>query len=105
MELTDRDIDSAKKILAYFWGQSAADWKVNKEVLDVLSEMLTCEGKCSKAMDLVPRPGFRINASYLRRQLAGIARRLAFDGRSYYACKVAVAYKYKERVKIASEGL
>jgi hypothetical protein len=78
---------------------------VNKKVLDVFGEMLAKEGHCSKAMDLVPRPGFAVNASYIKRQLRSIARRVSSGGHSYHACKVAVAFKYKDRVKIASEGL
>jgi hypothetical protein len=78
---------------------------VNKEVLEVIGEMLINESNCSKAMDLVPRPSYRIDARYIKRQLRGIARRVASGDHSYYACQVAVAYKYKDRVKLASEGL
>lgn len=89
----------------FFWGRSAGDWKVNKEVLDVVGEILTKESHSSKAMDFVPRPGFKVDAGYIRRQLSGIARRLASGDHSYHACQVAIAYKYKDRVKLASEGL
>ncbi|MCU7844604.1 MAG: hypothetical protein KZQ93_12270 [Candidatus Thiodiazotropha sp. (ex Monitilora ramsayi)] len=89
----------------FFGGRSAGDWKVNKEVLDVIGEMLARESNCSKAMDLVPRPGFRIDAGYIKRQLRDIARRVTSGDHSYYACQIAVSYKYKDRVKLASEGL
>ncbi len=105
MELTERDIEDAQQILVFFWGRSAGNWSVNKEVLDVIGDMLAKESNCSKAMDLVPRPGFRIDASYIKRQLREIARRVASGDHSYYACQVAVAYKCKDRVKLASEGL
>ena len=105
MELTERDISDAQKIMAFFWGTSAGNWKVNKKVLELLGEMLAKEGNCSKAMDFVPRPSSSVNASYIKRQLKGIARRMSSGDQSYHACKVAVAFKYKDRVKIASEGL
>ncbi len=105
MELSERDVSDAQEIMAFFWGKSAGNWKVNKKVLDILGEMLGNEGNCSKAMDLVPRPGFAVNVSYIKRQLNDIARRVSSGSHSYYACKVAVAFKYKDRVKFASEGL
>ena len=95
----------AKRNMVFFCGRSAEDWKVNKEVLEVLAEMLSKENNCSMAMDLVPRPAYRIDASYIKRELGNIARRVASGDHSYYACQVAAAFKYKDRVKLASEGL
>jgi hypothetical protein len=104
MEITEKDVYDAKTILAYFWGASAGDWPLNKRVLEVIGEMLSKDKNCSKAMDFVPRPGFAVNANYIRRQLGGIARRLASGDHSYEACKLAIAYAYKGKVKAASMG-
>jgi hypothetical protein len=76
MEITEKDKYNTKMILVYFWGTSAGDWPVNRKVLEVLGEMLSKDKNCSRAMDFVPRPGFVINASHIRRQLSGIARRI-----------------------------
>lgn len=104
MEITEKDKYDAKRILVYFWGTSAGDWPINSKVLEVLGEMLGKDKNCSKAMDFVPRPGFPINASYIRRQLSGIARRITSGDHSYDACRLAIAYQYKGKVKAASMG-
>jgi hypothetical protein len=104
MELTEKDIYDAKAILVYFWGRGAGDWPINKHVLEVLGEMLSKDKNCSKAMDLVPRPGFPIDARYIKRQLRGIARRIISGDHSYEVCKLAIAYRYKGKVKAASMG-
>jgi hypothetical protein len=104
MEITDKDVYDAKAILTYFWGTSAGDWPINKGVLEVIGEMLSKDKNCSKAMDLVPRPGFAVNAGYIRSQLSGIARRITSGDHSYDACRLAIAYQYKGKVKAASMG-
>lgn len=40
MELSERGVFDAQQTMAYFWGKSAGNRKVNKKVLDVFGEML-----------------------------------------------------------------
>lgn len=96
MEISERDVMHARQILAFFWG-------INKRVLDLLGEMLSRNDHCSKALDLVPRPGFPVNASYIKRQLRDIARRITSDDHSYEICKTFLAANYKSVIRIASE--
>jgi hypothetical protein len=103
MEITDRDLMDARKILVFFWGREAENWNINKQVLDLLGEMLGKSEHCSKAMDLVPRPGFPIDAKYIKSQLRGIARRIASGDHSYEICKIFLAANYKSIIRIASE--
>lgn len=103
MEITDRDVMDARRILVFFWGREAESWTVNERVLGLLGEMLSKSDHCAKAMDLVPRPGFPVNASYIKRQLRNIARRIASGDHSYEICKIFLSANYKSAIKIAGE--
>jgi hypothetical protein len=103
MEITDRDVTDAQKILVFFWGREAENWNINKRVLDLLGEMLSKSEHCSKAMDLVPRPGFPVDARYIKSQLRGIARRITSGDHSYEICKTFLAANYKSVIRIAGE--
>jgi hypothetical protein len=102
--LTERDIRDAQTIMEYFFGQEAGNWRVNDRVMEKLAGMLTRERTCSRAMDLIPRPGF-VDQTYVRRQLAGTARRIRSGDHSYRICKEAVSYGWKRRIQLASQGL
>jgi hypothetical protein len=103
MEITDRDVMDARQILVFFWGREADSWNINKRVLDLLGEMLSKSEHCSKAMDLVPRPGFPVDASYIKRQLRDIARRITSGDHSYEICKIFLSANYKSVIRIAAE--
>ncbi|OOG26468.1 hypothetical protein B1C78_04730 [Thioalkalivibrio denitrificans] len=102
--LTDREKRDARIVLAYFFGQEAADWPVNDRVIEKLGEMLMRENTCSAAMNLVPRPGL-VDKDYIKRQLSGIARRILAGDHAYHICKQAVSYGWKRRIQLASQGL
>ncbi len=103
MEITDRDEMDAKRILVYFWGREAEKWEINKRVLDLLGEMLSRNEHCSKALDFVPRPGFPVDASYIKKQLRDIARRITSGDHSYEICRTFLAANYKSAIRIAGE--
>lgn len=103
MEITDHDETDARKILVFFWGREAENWDINKRVLDLLGEMLSKSEHCSKAMDLVPRPGFPVDARYIKSQLRSIARRITSGDHSYEICKTFLAANYKSVIRIAGE--
>lgn len=92
-----------KKILVFFWGGEAEGWNINKRVLELLGEMLGKSEHCAKAMDTVPRPGFPVDARYIKKQLRGIARRLTSSDHTYNICKVFLAANYKSVIRIAGE--
>jgi hypothetical protein len=103
MEITDHDVMAVRQILVFFWGREAETWNVNKRVLDLLCEMLSRNEHCSKAMNLVPRAVFPIDARYIKRQLRDIARRITSGDHSDEICKIFLAANYKSVIRIASE--
>ncbi len=104
MELTDQEKRDARIIIEGFFGAHVADQiTINKVVLEVLGEMLASNERCSRLMDLVPRPsGFRPGLSYIRRQLRDLARRVASNDSSYLACQNIVAASYRTKLARAS---
>lgn len=103
MEITEREVIDAKKILVFFWGRDAENWRVNTRVLELLGEMLGKSEHCAKAMDIVPRPGFPVDAKYIKKQLQGIARRLMSGDHTYDICRTFLAANYKSAIRIAGE--
>jgi len=88
MVLSEQEVRDAKKILVFFWGRDADGWRINKRVFELLGEMLGKSEHCTKAMDMVQRPGFPVDARYIKKQLRGIACRLTSGDHTYNMCKI-----------------
>ncbi len=103
MEVTESEARDVRTILIAFYGREAESWPINSEVARLLGEMLTKNRRCAEAMDLVPRPGI-VDRAYLRRQLAGIARRILSGDKSYLICERFLALSMKSQIRWASQA-
>ncbi len=103
MEVTDSEARNVRTILIAFYGRQADAWPINSEVVRLVGEMLTRNRRCAEAMDLVPRPGI-VDRAYLRRQLAGIARRILAGDKSYLICERYIALSMKSQIYWASQA-
>lgn len=84
-----------------------ARWQINEEMAEILLEMSSELGNCSKLMALVPRPlppGHRP-----LRYLAGEARRMLLrqlrDDDTYLSCVRVGAAAYRSKFEAANLGL
>lgn len=108
-EYKEVSASNIKAILKSFFGASyASRIEVNDKVVRLTWEMVTSSKSCSKMMDMVPRPaGFIPGASYVAKQLAQLAKRIATskDDSIYKLCKNGSAYQFSRRIQMASSGL
>ena len=105
-EVNPQDI---KMILKSFFGDSfAKSISINDKVVETVWEMVGKSRECTQWMNAVPRPtGIAPGASYIAKQIAGIAFRLGKkdNGQIYDTCKHGVAFGYSTKIRMAAAGL
>jgi hypothetical protein len=98
-----------KAILGDIFGSSnAAHWEMNEEVKEVFNKMLADNMKCSKLIDMVPRPaGWMPGQTYLPKEvISAIYRLLTHDKRHiYWLCSEPMKAKYRSQFEMASLGV
>ena len=67
--------------------------------------MIQADQTCSKAMDLVPRPGAYLNTKDVLKELGKMAKRVLSGDKSYEICKKTVACKWRTEAEMAGQGL
>ncbi|MCP1676540.1 hypothetical protein J2T57_003701 [Natronocella acetinitrilica] len=106
MELTETEEQQLRTVLEGWFGASVVDnWTMNIRLLDVLAEALSRLSVCSEMMDRVPRPMGTPDRGYIRRQLAGMARRARNQDAAYLICRDALRYGYRGAFELAGQGL
>lgn len=107
--MTDREQQELKAILGDIFGSSiAAHWEINEEVKEVFNKMLADNMKCSKLIDMVPRPtGWLPGQTYPPKEvISAIYRLISHDKRQiYWLCNEPMKAKYRSMFEMASQGV
>lgn len=106
MSLSLSEQQDLRVIVNKLWGAHlTAHWEMNEELLRVVTDLINESKFCSKAMDLVPRPGVYLAPADVRKELTRIAKRILREGSSYQICETAVAWSKKQEADAAGQGL
>lgn len=93
-------------VVNYFWEGLAEPHTVNENVAKVIYEALSEVQSCTASIDLVPRPTYTPNASYIVREVSKIGKRIMSGDISVYnACRDRVAVSYRTFIEEALMGL
>ncbi len=107
--LTISEQQELKTILGNIFGNSiVAHWEMTEEVKEVFNKMLADNMKCSKLMDIIPRPaGWIPGQTYLPTQVISAIYRLATHDRKhvYWLCNETMKVKYRSQFEMASVGI
>jgi len=102
------DQEELRKIAISIWGDTAAAWKMNADVGNLLVSVTDEIMQCSAAVGLVPRPTGGVPGwSYLAKNALQIANHIAGISRNriYKACVTSAARNWKSAVHLASMGM
>lgn len=107
--LTTSEQQELITILGSIFGTSiVAHWEMTEEVKEVFNKMLADNMKCSKLMDIIPRPaGWIPGQTYLPTQAISAIYRLAAHDRKhvYWLCNETMKAKYRSQFEMASVGI
>lgn len=101
-ELTPSDRELITDICTFFFPGNPPDC-VNQEVANIALQMVVeAKERCSKLMDLVPRPPPKPSLFWLLKQVGKpIWRRIRREGRIYEACRATVSRNFRSAYEIA----
>jgi hypothetical protein len=106
MDLYNRE--DLKEFLVSIYGNQANDWDMNERVFNLAHELVRETGRCSSAIDLVPRPmgPGQTAYSYLSSLARGaFLRYIKQNKEQYKICTSTVALKKLRSFQLASMGL
>jgi hypothetical protein len=106
--ISEDEANEVREILERFYGPIVRTWNINYAVYEVLGQLITSSGQCTKAMHLVPRPWDLSNPiRWAQRQVRqAIVRYLRTpEGQHYVTCMKGAALRMRSDFEMASMGL
>lgn len=100
--------DDLRAFLVSVFGNQAKTWNMNEEVFNLTHELIKKTGRCSSAIDLVPRPmkpgqsAFKILTDLARRTFL---RHINQNKDIYVLCTTSIARDMVRRFQLASMSL
>ena len=105
MELTERERMDAMIVINKIYGPGfISDKQVNQQVLEVLATIIRESKHCSNALSWLPSSTVFINAGYLRRILAELARRMTGGYKNIQHCLMGAARNHRLPMELAKSG-
>jgi hypothetical protein len=107
MSLSLSEQQDLRIIVEAFYGKhNTASWKMNEELVSVVTKMLNSSKTCSKAFDFVPRPGVYLTPKDVGKELRRMAKRVMQAGGANYAlCEIFVARNMRPEAEKAGQGI
>ena len=106
--ITQEEKAEMREVLVRFYGPIASRWNITVGTYDVLGWMVTESARCTKAMNLVPRPwDLSSPMKWAQRQVRqAFLRYLGTpEGRHYVACMKMSAIKFRAVFDMAAHGI
>lgn len=105
--LEQSEQEEFRAILEPIYGSQVQNWTVNVKVLELLEKLLQSSERCSRQMDLVPRPFIAGNVVKWASKQArdAVLRVLKRQDKQYYTCLRAAGLKYQRQFQMAALGI
>jgi hypothetical protein len=78
---------------------------MNRELSQLITQMIREEKTCSSAIDYVPRPNVYLTPGDVLDEIKHIAKRIIGRPVTYALCRDTTAYKWREAAERAAAGL